>query len=51
MGNNRNTGKLEAVKREYDQALKAATDGMDKAWKDRLRMMNNFVALIIQFQV
>lgn len=43
--------KLNEVTAEYEKSLQRSCEGMENAWDDRLRMMNNIVARIINFQV
>ena len=43
--------KLNEVTAEYEKSLQRSCEGMENAWEDRLRMMNNIVARIINFQV
>ena len=43
--------KLNEVTAEYEKILQRSCEGMENAWDDRLRMMNNIVARIINFQV
>ncbi|CAN0190594.1 unnamed protein product, partial [Laminaria digitata] len=42
--------KLNEVTAEYEKSLQRSCEGMENAWDDRLRMMNNIVARIINFQ-
>ena len=43
--------KLNEVTAEYEKILQKSCEEMENAWDDRLRMMNNIVARIINFQV
>ena len=47
----RNALKLKQVTKEYEKARESSCQGMNKAWDNRLIMMNNIVSRIVHFQV